>query len=63
MSKEILNSNQGLAICTYEERRGNMSFNYLSLNKDFVILGSDSRESFWMELLRITDKKPLLIEI
>ena len=41
-----LNYSQGITGNIRESRDNNMSFNYLCMNNDFVILGSDSRETF-----------------
>lgn len=43
---DSINYNQGIVGYLHEERKNSMSFNYFMLNKDFVILGSDSRESY-----------------
>lgn len=37
---------QGVSGNIWERRENDMSFNYLFMNNDFVILGSDSRETF-----------------
>lgn len=43
---DSLNDNHGVVGYMHEERKNSMSFNYFMLNKDFIILGSDSRESY-----------------